>query len=352
MHRLYVRRAPVTGPLHLLRRNENGLTFALGYALQMVPHLVTLLLERLHLPFRKRGTPLDIVLQERDELGITDVEIRSPNNRLMIVLEAKIGGWPGLEQLSRYATYMKRVSTGRKLLVPLGVPPYARDLWQARAVKGVALKRLRWAEVLALVQVAMSRGDGEQRRVLGELAELIQEVTGMRSYDREVLVRDMDAQSPSYTLFFDHDIYACQPNERAEPLFFAPCFTQSESAIQNGIHYVSRVYHRAVVRLDDKRAIQQAMSDAEGLIREQVRVMSRRKGAADDIDYLRTLPAKWRRGVAHQSAHRRRETTAIFFLGDPARLPVPLMKKGLMVPIGFSITWERLMSARPGEFRC
>lgn len=27
-------------------------------------------------------------------------------------------------------------------------------------------------------------------------------------------------------------------------------------------------------------------------------------------------------------------------------------RRGLMVPIGFSISWERLMSARAGEFRC
>jgi len=191
-----------------------------------------------------------------------------------------------------------------------------------------------------------------QTQLLTELAELIQEVTVMRSYDREVLVRDMDAQSPSYRLFFDHNIYACQPNERAEPLFFAPCFTKSDSSIQNGIHYVSRVYHRAVVKLDDKREVVGALNDAEGLIDDQVKVMSRRKGAADDIGYLKSLPRKWRRGGAHHSARWRRDTNAVFFLGDPARLPVPLMKRGLMVPVGFSITWERLMSARPGEFRC
>lgn len=96
LHSLRVRDAPATGPLHLLRRNENALTFALGHALQQVPVLLTAFFERFALPPRNLRTTLHIVLQERVDLGITDIEILNPNGTLHVVIEAKLGGWPEL----------------------------------------------------------------------------------------------------------------------------------------------------------------------------------------------------------------------------------------------------------------
>ena len=351
-HRVLLRDAPVTGPLHLLRRNENGLTFALGYALSRSPRLLALLLRRLDLPWRASSDTLDIRLQEQVDLGITDIELRGTSGELAVVIEAKVNGWPGLAQLTRYARSLRAAKGSARALVALGVPPHAPALRDTVSVLGVRLERVRWVEILALVEEASSQSPMEQLTVLVELAGLIREVIGMRSYDREVLVRDLDSQSPSFRLFIDDNIYACQPNERAEPLFFAPCFTKSTSALQNGIHFASRVYHRAVVSLDSSREVQRALKDAERLISDQVTVMSRRKRAGEEVAYLQSLPLKWRRGVNRALRTPGSRTRTLFFLGDPARLPVPLKKRGSMVPIGFSITWERLMSSKPGEFKC
>ncbi|UCC84311.1 MAG: hypothetical protein JSW46_05110, partial [Gemmatimonadota bacterium] len=118
------------------------------------------------------------------------------------------------------------------------------------------------------------------------------------------------------------------------------------------IHYVSRVYFRTVASLKDADNVERALADAVKVIRHKVSALKKKKGADEQIRYLESLPAKWQRGCKYQRKNRKRDTTALFFLGDPIRLPVPMRKRGTMIPIGFSMTMEQLMSAEPGEFKC
>ena len=110
------------GPLHLLDRNENGLTFALGYALASSRRLLRNLLDLVGAGRVRLNETPHLLLQERSSEGITDLEIRT--KRLHIVLEAKKHGWPGKGQLQRYATKLSGFP-GRKILCPLGTGPAA-----------------------------------------------------------------------------------------------------------------------------------------------------------------------------------------------------------------------------------
>lgn len=342
---------PVDGPLRLLSRSENGLTFALGYTLQRSPGLLALLCEKVTLPRAAARRDLTIALQERHDEGITDIELRGQTG-ILAVIEAKVGGWPGPEQLSRYAASLRSDGTTRSVLVPLGVPPFSHVLWTLRALHGIPVVPLRWVEVLALVIRASHHRGSNDAHALAQLSAFIQEVIGMQSYNREVLVRDLNCDHASFPLFTEFDMYACQPEEIAEPLFFAPCFTNASTDLGNGIHYVSRVYCRTLASLKDAEDVERALGEAVQVVRDKVKTLKGRKTAHEQVRYLESLPAKWKRGCRYARKHRRRDTHAVFFLGNPIRLPVPLAKRGKMVPIGFSMTMEQLMSAEPAVFNC
>lgn len=341
----------VEGPLRLLSPRENGLTFALGHMLQRSPKLLGLFCDEVNLPRLVSRHALTIALQEHHNQGITDIELRASDGLLAIV-EAKIGGWPGYGQLSRYADRLKRDGVAGSVLVPLGVPPFSRLLWTLSRLNGISIVPVRWVEVLELVEQASRRQSDAEQQALRQLSLFIEEVIGVQSYNREVLVRDLNCEHWSLPLFMEHNMYASQPIESAEPLFFAPCFTSATTALGNGIHYVSRVYFRTVVSLKDVDGVERALEDAVQVVRGKAALLKARKRADQQVRYLNSLPAKWRRGLRDLRTHQGRKTSALFFLGDPIRLPVPLKKHGRMVPIGFSMTMEQLMSAEPGAFNC
>ncbi len=316
-----------------------------------VPRLLDFFLADLGFP-SSGAHGLTISLQEPDKNGITDIEFWLPHRRLLAIVEAKKDGWPGREQLSRYATRLQQHGIGRSALVPLGVPPEVQPISETRRLRGVRIESRRWADVLQLVSDALVGRNEEHARILRELKDLIQEVINMRSYDREVLIRDVKFPDPSHELFLDYNIYACQTKERSEPLFFAPCFVRARNRRMNGIHYVSRVYCRSVVNIGKAQTLKAALDEAREAVARIAKPLRTKKTARDQLEYLDGLPKKWSRGVGGLREKGWRDHTAVFFLGDPMRLPVPLAKKGAMVPIGFSMTLEQLMSARPGVFNC
>jgi hypothetical protein len=346
---LYCRKRRVVGPLHLLSRSENGLTYALGFALAQVPKLFEAFLGFCGLRGRHAGSVIN--LQERNADGITDIEIITPH--FQVTIEAKIGGWPRPEQLNRYARAMLNCGARRGMIVALGVPPYSPELSSLHKLQGqVSLTLARWTDILSLVNDASYRVPQLQEPILVELSQLIQEVIGMQHYDREVLIRDLNTTWHSYDLYFDYNLYACQASESAEPLFFAPCFTGEDRRLHNGIHYFSRVYYRAVFSKNDDEGIAEALASAKDAIDRKISAMEHRKGAIKEIAYLRDLPVKWRQGLRSLRTKKRRDTNAFFFLGNPIRLAQPLQKQGKMVPIGFSMSLEHLMTSEAASFKC
>jgi hypothetical protein len=338
-------RRPVTGPLHLLDRNENGLTFALGYALRQSYGLRRKLLEAIGISRKAISDRWSLSLQARSEEGITDLELHAP--QVHVVIEAKKAGWPLRSQLLRYAQKLKKES-GVCILCPLATPPVCLSTVQDwHPGRGLSLRHLRWVQILEMVLQVQKEDDSP---FLGELGNLIQETIGMQAYNREVLVRDLKCNSPSYDLFFAGGLYTCQPNEKTEPLFFAPCFSGPVRDVHKGIHYFSRVYYKTTVALQDREASKQALEKANVVIQTKIQALSKRKTTADEIKYLMSLPIIWERGL--RSVRHKRGEHAIFFLGEPIPMPRPVHKVGKMIPLGFSMSLEKLMKGNEAFFKC
>ena len=119
-HRLSCFGRPVHGPLHLLNRNENGLTYALGYVLSQSQSLMRELLRSLEVRQNLNTQNCELSLQSRSEEGITDLELHF--SQVHVVFEAKKGGWPHRQQMKRYAKKLAGCK-GTRVLCSLGVPP-------------------------------------------------------------------------------------------------------------------------------------------------------------------------------------------------------------------------------------
>ena len=78
--------------------------------------------------------------------------------------------------------------------------------------------------------------------------------------------------------------------------------------------------------------------------------LSRNKGSRREVEYLKELPEKWQSGLRYIRKFKKKEDNAIFFLGNPIRMATPVYKKGLMVPLGFSMSLESLMSLEKAIF--
>jgi len=335
---------PVRSPLHLLNRNENGLTYALGYALQQsraFAHEFLRLLGCDHAPLDH----LQLSLQERSEEGITDLELHA--GPVHIVVEAKKYGWPQQSQMQQYAEKLL-AREGHRVLCALGAPLVCLSPvrnWRPNAA--VKLRHLRWFHVLDSLRRTQKR---DSNPILADLASLIQETIVMQSYDREVLVRDMRWGKESTKLFFDGNMYICQASERTEPLFFAPCFTSAPARVHNGIHYFSRVYYRTAFPPGDRKAAEQALDEATAAIKAKADMIRTRKTATDEVQYLERLPETWTRGL--RMLHKKGDEHAVFFLGTAIPLPRPVYKKGYMIPVGFSMSLEQLMKGNEAIFKC
>lgn len=352
--RLVLRGRAVKGPLHLLPRHENGLTFAFGFALSTVPRLAEHLLARVGIRTRSNPNALRIVLQDRSERdGITDVELQEANGSVLALLEAKASGWPGLRQLSKYAR-RKGVVPGRTVIVALGVPPATSELLHGPLLRGrggrVRLQLLRWVDVLSMVHDLRRRSGGLRGPILEQLQTLIEEVIGMQSYDREVGIRDVRYGSQYYRWFMESNLACSQPTDKTEPLFYAPCFSRAPYRHLGGIHYFGRIYYRGVLvrgRLGNRQTL---LDDAKAVINATVARLKSRKTAQAQRAYLESLPKKWAQGLRRLASSGSRGSVTVWFLGDPIRLPRPLRKIGRQIPPGFSMTLESILSS--DTFRC
>jgi hypothetical protein len=339
---------PISGTFGLLRPNENGLTFALGYVLAKVPSIRVDLARHVGVPELGHATPCEIHLQNRGDDSITDLEIRAATKSVAIAFEAKRDEWPTHSQLAREARDLLRLGARRTVLVPLG----RRDLTlfsAPRPIGNVTVAPLRWTDILHVLHHRAGRAQGGDRQLLLDLADRIRELLAMHHYDKEVLVRDL--RDDTWTLFHDHGLYLSGPRERAEPLFFAPHRTDPKS---RGVRYISRVYHRDVVRGAAGRTIEHALRAAIHALDARFEHRSKRKSRDAFLAWLDALKRRWKRGVSWaRSRGLTHDEQAAFFLGPPVELREPLIKRAKRdVATGYSLTFEEAMGLLGNEFHC
>jgi hypothetical protein len=171
----------------LLGRDENDMTFALGWGLSRNPTILQRFVEVV-----AAGTaiepPVVVELQEHDRAdgGFTDIEVLS--NGLHVIVEAK-RGWdpPSSAQLQRYE---HRLSEGRRpvqrlvILTQNGAEVVVRrrlGSWQP--TKPASIEVLGWSDVVGLVRAASRVGRHADRRLAAELAAYLRKVADMRNIE-------------------------------------------------------------------------------------------------------------------------------------------------------------------------
>ena len=169
----------------LLGRDENSLTFALGWCLARVPALLDEVAAVLERP--APGTEAIVYLQDhKGEDGITHIEVRD-TGRVTWIFEAKVGfDPPTLAQLTKYARTLRAEpgETVDRLLVVLARSD-RRDLYLQqlvpKAVDGVPVQVLSWGAVASCVEQAYGATDNAGKSLLRQFRSFLAMATRKRA---------------------------------------------------------------------------------------------------------------------------------------------------------------------------
>lgn len=167
----------VTSVFDLLGRDENDLTAALAFTMANSSGLLDLVLRRLATP---AGEGSVLRLEERDELGRTDLEIDTGTH--LVIIEAK-RGWllPEEVQFEKYAHRV--IGRGAGCLVSLSAASseWARQVLPAK-VAGVPLVHYPWDLVRQDLSAAREQARGGERAWLNEFTEYLRKAVSMRDF--------------------------------------------------------------------------------------------------------------------------------------------------------------------------
>ena len=171
----------------LLGTHEPALTRALGWALAHSPRLMRATLDYLDLDPDTATSDVAVLLEAADELGRTDIEVRTPTAH--VIIEAKVG-WivPGEVQLGAYASrFITSTPAGgaegamERRLVTLSdsSPQWAAEVLP-ESVAGTPVTHWSWDVVRKLITEAKTDARGAERLWLDQLEDYMGAATSTR----------------------------------------------------------------------------------------------------------------------------------------------------------------------------
>jgi hypothetical protein len=177
---LYLHGRVVETVFHLLGRDENAITYSLGWTLKRSPTLVGLLLKDL-LPDSASGDATIRLQEYSAKQGITDVEIEVGSSR--VVIEAK-RGWvlPSEDQLRKYAARKPDLI----LVLSECSEAFARPRL-ANRVDGIDVTHRAWRDVAKHARAAGRRGARTERRVLDEFHRYLETVMPVQDQESNIV---------------------------------------------------------------------------------------------------------------------------------------------------------------------
>ena len=169
----------------LLGRNENDMTYALGWGLSRNAALLAAFVDRVA-PGARVQEPVVVDLQEYDSVdgGFTDIEIQNPD--LHVIVEAK-RGWnpPGEAQLRRYEARFERAGRALRVLVVLtqngAQAVVRRQIGHWSPPPPIEAHVLGWSDIVRLTRAAGRGGGLAERRLARELGEYLGGLADMRN---------------------------------------------------------------------------------------------------------------------------------------------------------------------------
>jgi hypothetical protein len=176
---------PIESVFELVGRDENAMTYGLGWCMAQVPSLIGAIAAEIGSAVP--GSAATVMLQEYGgRTGITDVEVSDPG-RVAWIFEAKAGfDPPAYDQLAKYANRLLNLEDdgAAKMLVVLAQSD-RRDLWLKRRVpeliEGVAVRVVSWGQIGTCVDRAYLTADNTGKALLRQFNTFLNKVLGMQA---------------------------------------------------------------------------------------------------------------------------------------------------------------------------
>jgi hypothetical protein len=182
---LYLYGKEIQSVFELLGKDENDITFSIGWALSQSPHFTSAILSRI---FSRPINVNDaaIRLQEyKANGGITDIEIF--DNDVHVIIEAKRGWWlPNKKQLLRYYPRFRNIPTEHQALVVMAECSHEfakRHL--PNAIKDVPFHYLNWKDIAGLCKIV--RGTHAEKRLLDHLRSYLRRIVKMQKQESNLV---------------------------------------------------------------------------------------------------------------------------------------------------------------------
>jgi hypothetical protein len=353
------KKQPCESVFRLAGKNEDALTYALGYLLAKDPPFCSAFLRECGVTKGRRGKQwsnlfddhqYEIHLQEVTdrEVGRRDIVIEA-GSKIRAVIEAKIGSaLPNEKQILKYAKDQadwKSVDPKSGCLAIVAVtrdqlPRGTNNAAQKELKKGgITLYEFRWCQVYSLVQKHRHKCKSTATQwMFDEFLRFFRRDYEMKHYDAEVTIQDVD--NVNAEIFDKGWMYVTDQRGKAEPLYFAPYLTKTRrkgtryESRYNGILYVGRVR-----RVEDLTVEDLLKSNLTSILKPGD---YRQDRWADGLDLIkkRAKEEKWKTT----------NTCRLYFLDSPFKLRrTPLIKTGKrrfipsMIPPAFSLSFEQLL---------
>jgi hypothetical protein len=353
------KKQPCESVFRLAGRNEDALTYALGYLLAKDPPFCSAFLKQCGVTKGRRGRQwsdlfgdhqYEIHLQEvtDPEVGRRDIVIEA-EPKMRAVIEAKIGrAHPNKEQILKYAEDQddwKSVdpTSGCRAIVAITrgkLPVKTKNATEKELKKeGITLHEFRWHQVYSLVQKHHRKCKSVTTQWLfHEFLRFFRRDYEMKHYDAIVAIQNVDNLNAE--IFDKGWMYVTDQRDNAEPLYFAPYLTKSRKkgtryeSPYNGILYASRV-----LRVEDLKVEDLLKSDLASIFKPD-----------DDHKDKWTVGLDLIKKRAKEEEWRITGISRLYFLDSPFKLrKVPLTKTRKqpiipsMIPKGFKLTFEQLL---------
>jgi hypothetical protein len=165
----------------LLGRNEDDMTYSLGYVASRAPAFTAALVRSVD---AEPGEPAAgvVELQKVDGDGRTDVEIRWPK-QFHAVIEAKRGPYlPTEQQLRKYLPRLRDSEAKTlRLIAVTNAPRHYAEQALPKSLDGVTVHHLAWRDIRNLVRGARSGESHKNKHLLDEFDEYLTEILGMEN---------------------------------------------------------------------------------------------------------------------------------------------------------------------------
>lgn len=202
--RLVLHGGEISNIFDLLGRDENGLTYALGWNLANNRELLKIFVSKIADKSYQCGDERsEVRLQEYGEKdrGFTDIELLIDKD-LFIIVEAKIG-WtlPEKEQLDKYSSRFADHRTYKKRLVVISEcrKEYAEQELEKLKSK-IPIKYMSWRVVLSLVEKASARSNNYQKKMLYNMSKYFKKVIQMQRRDsNKVFCVSLSSDKPEWS---------------------------------------------------------------------------------------------------------------------------------------------------------